>query len=190
MLSWLNLSSAPLSIINGDSFHPNHLLSPAPPSATIPVLHLPILPLDLAGSVAITDSAVQRRETTRSQIVTVRPPSFHAPLALMCAHAGGLFEATQTYGWWNHSCFLSRALTPQTLCPFLSSQAINVGEIFLKWLVEVKPASLKHRLIAVGALGCCCKYISKVRNDGKQTNNMPKPWKILFFWSFFPPSTL
>lgn len=27
---------------------------------------------------------------------TVRPPSFHGPLALICAHAGGLWEAIQT----------------------------------------------------------------------------------------------
>lgn len=124
-----NCCSALLSIMNGHPLHPGDLpavLSPSPPLQffiSLSVAHLmeyyhhkqacPVL-RDIAG-----------------RSVTVRPPpSFHAPLALMCSHAGGLCEATQTPSWWNHLCSLSHALTPQTPCPFLSSRAINVADIF------------------------------------------------------------
>lgn len=52
---------------------------------------------------------------------------------------------------WHHKhCALS--------CPL----GLFMWVIFLKLLVEVKPVSLKHRLIAVRAVECCCKLISRV----------------------------
>lgn len=152
-----------LCIINRDFFHPNQLLSslhPLPPFqfSISPSVHVPGL-----EGVSPSQTAMCSAERHCDRSVTVRPPSFHAPLALMCAHAGRLCEATQTPSWWDRSCSLSYVLTPQTLCPFLSSRAINVGDIF-----EV--ASLKHRLIAMIAVECCCKLISRVKmNSNKLT---------------------
>lgn len=128
MLSLQTAFSTLLRIINGNSFHPNHLLSslhPLPPFqfSISPSVHVP-------GLEGLSPSQTQTCPGLRDRSVTVRPPSFHAPLALMCAHAGRLCEATQTPSWWDHSCSLSHVLTPQTLCPFLSSRAINVGDIF------------------------------------------------------------
>ncbi len=60
------------------------------------------------------------------------------------------------------------------------SLALLMWAVCLKSLVEVKPASLKHRLIAVIAVECCCKLISREENDSKQTNNVPYPWNCIF----------
>lgn len=100
------------------------------------------------------------RDTAAS--VTVRPPSFHAPPVLMCAHVGRLCETTQTPSWWDLPCSLSRVLTPQTLRPFPSSRNVNVVIVF-KLLVNVDTVSLKRRLIAIIAVECCCKFISQVK---------------------------
>lgn len=56
--------------------------------------------------------------------------------------------------YWHHKrCALS--------CPL----ALLMWVIFLKVFVEVKPASLKHRLIAMIAVECCRKLISRGRNE-------------------------
>lgn len=109
------------SIINGDTLHPTHLLSSLHP--------LPPFQFSISPSVHVR-RAMSSAERHCGRSGTVKPPSFHAPLALMCTHAGGLWKTIQTPSWWDHSCSLSHVLTPQTLCPFLSSKTNNVSDVF------------------------------------------------------------
>lgn len=86
----------------------------------------------------------------------VKPPSFHAPLALMCTHARGLLKAIQTASWWDHSRFPSHVLTPQTLCPLPSSKTNNVCNISFFFcsppLVNVRPC-LSETQVSAGPSG-------------------------------------
>lgn len=78
------------AIINEDTFHPNHLLSslhPPPPfqAPIFPSVHVPVL-----EGVSPSQAALSSAERHCCRSGTVRPPSFHAPLALMCAHVRGI----------------------------------------------------------------------------------------------------
>lgn len=103
-----------------------HRSNPLPPfqSSITPSVHFPRL-----EGVSPSQAAMSSAERHCGRSGTVRPPSFHAPLALMCAHAGGLLEAIQTPIWWDHSCSPRHVLTPQTLCPLLSSRTNNAGDM-------------------------------------------------------------
>lgn len=129
-----------LGIINLDSFHPNHLLSslhPLPPFqfSISPSVHVPRLKGVPPSEAAMSSAG---RQCGRSG--TVRPPSFHAPLALMCAHAGDygrpfrhpideIIHALWAMHWHYKHCALS--------CPL----GLIIWVIFLKLHVEVTPAS-------------------------------------------------
>lgn len=151
-----NRFSALLSIINEDSFHPNHLLSllhPLPPFqfSVSPSVHVPRLEGVTPSQAAVSSAG--------RHCGTVRPPSFHASQHLrghMLGDYGRPFKrpvdeiihALWAMHWQHKRCALSCLLE------------LILWVMFLKLLVEVKPASLKRRLIAVE---CCCKLMSRVR---------------------------
>lgn len=116
--------------------HPHHLLPSLPPSwppvvTAAPPMVAPVGGLATSGIEGHCDRSWGRGDTGLVVLVggAVKPPSFHAPLALMCTHARGLLKAIQTASWWDHSRFPSHVLTPQTLCPLPSSKTNNVGDI-------------------------------------------------------------
>lgn len=169
------------SVLNRDTLHPNHLLSSLHPYSRHACSSSPRLSMFEGGG-----SSGVGRHCGRSG--TVKPPSFHAPLALMCTHAGRLLKAIQTASWWDHSCFLSHVLTPQTLCPLLSSKTDNVGDFFFffKSLVKVRPASGNHGLTSVTAVECRSEFIWGFRKDNTSDLNVTRCAKSFLNFFFHP----
>lgn len=171
------------SVLNRGTLHPNHLLSSLHPYSRHVCSSSPRLSM---FGVGWGGGSGVGRHCGRSG--TVKPLSFHAPLALMCTHAGRLLKAIQTASWWDHSWFLSHVLTPQTLCPLLSSKTNNVGDIFfLKSSVKVRPASGNHGLTSVTAVECRSEFIWWFKKDNTSNLNVTRSAKSFLNFFFFHP---
>lgn len=141
-----NCFSMLLNIINGDSFHPNHLLSVHRP---LPLFQLSISLHLCKNWVSPSQASLSSAERHCSRRVTVRPPSFHVPLALMWIMWG--HSNTQLI-WVELICVLWAVYWHQKHCALSCPLGLLMWVIFLKMLVKVKSVSLNHWLIIVRAV--------------------------------------
>lgn len=114
--------------------------------------------------VSPSQASLSSAERHCSRSVTVRPPSFHAPLALMCAHWWIMWGHSNTQLIWVELiCVLWAIHWHHKHCALVCPLGLLMWMIFLKMLVKVKSVSLKHWLIAVRAVDAAVNSLAEYK---------------------------